>query len=129
MEGDEEKEKTFRKKQTENIQSIAQAGRTTRFMGGGQTKEGDQTKTGVHPWWQRPQPGSRLPRDHAKYAQAVVGVPTEGPTGQRTQRNAMGPQTHTHTHTPTSLSSFVGFHLRLATITYVLPTAYMATTT
>ena len=120
MEGDEEKEKTFRKKPTKKTLSIAQAGRTTRFMGGGQTKEGDQTKTGVHPWWQRPQPGSRLPRDHAKYAQAVVGVPTEGPTRQRRQRTAMGLQTHTHT--PTSLFSFVGFHLGLATITYVLPT-------
>ena len=28
----------------------------------------------------------------------------------------------THTHTPTSLFSFVGFHLGLATTTYVLPT-------
>ena len=37
-----------------------------------------------------------LPRDHAKCAQAVVGVPTEAPTGQRRQRNTMG---HTPTHT------------------------------
>ena len=40
MEGDEEKEKTFRKRQKKKTPSFAQVGRTTRFMGGDQTKEG-----------------------------------------------------------------------------------------
>ena len=115
------KEKTFRKKQTENTQSIAQAGRATRFMGGGQTKEEDQAKKWGSPLVAATPAWESLAAGSCKIRPGRCWSPYRGPHRTEKTENRHG-TADTHTHTPTSLFSFVGFHLGLATITYVLPT-------